>query len=37
VEYDENGDIVVKLETEESGTDIENENDAEENTEDSVE
>jgi DNA gyrase subunit A len=37
VEYDENGDIIVKLETEESGTDIENENDAEENTEDSVE
>ena len=37
VEYDENGDIIVKLETEESGTDIENENDAEENTDDSVE
>ena len=37
VEYDENGDIIVKLETEESGTDIENENEAEENTEDSVE
>ena len=37
IEYDENGDIIVKLDTTETGTDIENDGESEENEETSVE
>jgi len=37
IEYDENGDIIVKLDTTESGTDIENGSEPEENEDTSVE
>ncbi len=37
IEYDENGDIIVKLDTTETGTDIENDGEPEENEDTSVE
>ena len=37
IEYDENGDIIVKLDTTETGTDIENDGESEENEDTSVE
>ena len=37
IEYDENGDIIVKLDSTENGTDIENDGESEENEDTSVE